>query len=413
MKELLGGGENEGRRVKVRGGNFQDEERRRKNLENKTTNKKKIRRNRRDIFTEHTEEPSPVITPVSVLTENNPASETAISTDEHTENQPAPVEKQKPEITRKTTTLDTIFGGFPEEIKTLISIESADLKSAIQEISEDTSPTARRRLEKLKKDLKIFEDDPFKYYRLLLKESEGERRKEIETILRNIAHGMGIKNTVLKAALNTAKPEIIDTSVTTPDQEEHKVARAQKVEKLRQVIETATKELEAIEEELRMIRARKAERTKTTTEKSPEQGTKQTEKAESEPFPTDVIRGKIIAMLGSFKEITNIKKLEVTGEGLELKLFFDFEGKIKKGPFYMNLQGKITAILENSGNSIKLDKNRYTVESESQVDKAFIETGMGSKLGELPAILKSYIEKEKGKKVSKIEIKNGQLQVTF
>jgi hypothetical protein len=124
------------------------------------------------------------------------------------------------------------------------------------------------------------------------------------------------------------------------------------------------------------------------------------ERLEIKTFSVKFLKERILPLL--HKQVSEVKSLQIIGNGNEIILHTAF--KALGG----NIQVK--AVLENNNGSI--------VVKNHEVDAIWPYKGQTEKkivphLNEVSDMLKTYIEKEVGKVVKKIEIENGQLKVTF
>ncbi len=130
------------------------------------------------------------------------------------------------------------------------------------------------------------------------------------------------------------------------------------------------------------------------------------EEVEVKTFSLNFIEERIKSLLKSMPNIKEIKTLNVLegGEG-EISIFL--EVRARKIRTIKNIAVSIN--LENSGNGISVKD--YIVKASSlqkQVEELIV-----PKIEQIPKLVKSYIEKEKGEIVEKVEIKDGKLRVTF
>lgn len=161
--------------------------------------------------------PLPAVeTPAPVVAEREPTIATTVVKDESipqpattledsSKTQPISVKELRQEQQKKKTTLEKIMGGFPKEIRDIVSKESDSIKSEIQKLESDNSTEAKRKLKKLRIKLSTFENDPLKYYRVLMQKAAGSSRDELEKVLRSVAKGLGIKEGFIQAVIKTPK----------------------------------------------------------------------------------------------------------------------------------------------------------------------------------------------------------------
>ena len=116
-------------------------------------------------------------------------------------------------------------------------------------------------------------------------------------------------------------------------------------------------------------------------------------------YSVEFIKAKILPLLKNIKQIDEVKNLDIKGSGKEITL----NTMIKSLGFNITVQ----ATLENKGEGIAV-KN-YKVDAmwpaRGQAKKA-----LEPHLNKIPELLKSYIEKEEGRKIDKIWIESGQLK---
>lgn len=204
------------------------------------------------------------------------------------------------------------------------------------------------------------------------------------------------------------KPEIPtpapETAPAATDEDKKTKTLAELKRTLRETIENAKKELAEIQKELKEIDARELAR-KTTKELEKKQKATEELAMRTETFSTDFIEEKIKLLLSTNKSIKEIKNVEVKGNGSEIQINLEITGK--KGFISVNIDANM--ILKNEGTAIGI-KNHQINASNFQ---SMIEGAISPELGKVPALVKSYIEKESGKKVEKIWIEGGELKVVF
>jgi len=111
------------------------------------------------------------------------------------------------------------------------------------------------------------------------------------------------------------------------------------------------------------------------------------------------IKDKINGLLLGVKEISEIKSLEITGSGDQIKI----ETAIVSYGFNI----KVQLLLENSGDSIEVKD--YTVDAKWPA-KGKAEKALAPHIDKISQMLKSYIEKEEGIEIEKIWIEEGVLR---
>ncbi|MEX2052414.1 MAG: hypothetical protein WD991_01805 [Candidatus Paceibacterota bacterium] len=193
-----------------------------------------------------------------------------------------------------------------------------------------------------------------------------------------------VKTAVIKQRFKDSSPETVRVS----KKESAADAKAEAIRKLREIIEDIIEENKEIEIELASIRAEKR--------------AKKEELGWLKTFSTNFIESKIAELLRSSSSIEEIKNIKITGGGNELSL------EIK-----VAAQGKvigITATIESEKGALKaknLEINAGTLV------KMFVKKLITPKLNQIEEILKKEVEKQEGKKVTKIEIEDGLLIATF
>ena len=135
------------------------------------------------------------------------------------------------------------------------------------------------------------------------------------------------------------------------------------------------------------------------------------ENGNSEMFPNTYIEKEVASLLQNIKEIQEIKRLRIKGEGGELSLTGSFLAKVKVGGFIpVKINIDIDAQVENSGDSIQI-KDGYRITADKGQDQVRAE--IEPHLSKLPIEIKNFIEKEQGKTVEKIWIEDGKLRVQY
>ncbi len=132
----------------------------------------------------------------------------------------------------------------------------------------------------------------------------------------------------------------------------------------------------------------------------------QEKKADSKVFSSDFIKKRIRSLLEAQDAVKEVTSLDVRGSGSEITL----DTKVKAQKFFLTVNVGVQAILENKGGAIKVKS--YKIDAQEAI-KSTVEGMIVPKLNTVSELLKSFIEKEEGKKVSKVEIENGGLKVTF
>ncbi len=122
-------------------------------------------------------------------------------------------------------------------------------------------------------------------------------------------------------------------------------------------------------------------------------------------FGTKFISQQIKTLLESQEKIQEIKSLNVVGSGGEIRL-----DTFVKAKDIITATVGIQAVLENKNGSLAVKS--YEIDAPIYA-KGTVEKIIAPKLGEVSELLKSYVEKQEGRKVAKIEIENGELKVTF
>ncbi|MBP6865972.1 MAG: hypothetical protein KBC12_00300 [Candidatus Pacebacteria bacterium] len=128
-----------------------------------------------------------------------------------------------------------------------------------------------------------------------------------------------------------------------------------------------------------------------------------TERLNIKPFSTDFVKEQIEQLLGSVELIKNVRSVEVTinaHKQMRLDLAITAKG----------FDIGVTATLENDGNTLTVKEHKVTA---NFLARGFAEGAIKPHLDNVGKLLKDYIEKTENQKVLKIEIKNGQLEVTF
>jgi hypothetical protein len=142
---------------------------------------------------------------------------------------------------------------------------------------------------------------------------------------------------------------------------------------------------------------------------------KMPEMEKMETFSIEFIKQKSLEFLTSIKSIQKLNDFSIENEKGNIKVRIDFEGEGTKRlmgvDVKITVKGVVTTILGNTGGTIGII-GKPKIEA-SMVDKKLIERELSPKLNEIPEMLKSFIEKEKNKKVDKMEIENGVLKVTY
>lgn len=136
---------------------------------------------------------------------------------------------------------------------------------------------------------------------------------------------------------------------------------------------------------------------------APVQNQEQTSSAiETKTYPTSFIEERISTLLESLEKITKVERVSVRGENNAVFLHI----KVIAGKKGIEIK---TAIEDSSGNfvlkNLEIDAGRLT--------KIYIKSRIESKFGEIKETLIKEIEKQEEKKVEKVEIKDGELCVTF
>ncbi len=122
------------------------------------------------------------------------------------------------------------------------------------------------------------------------------------------------------------------------------------------------------------------------------------------PFSTDFVKAQIEKLLGSVDVIKTVKSVEVSINAhnqMRLDLAITAKG----------FDIGVTAVLVNKGDSL-------AALEEPKVEANFLARGFAKEaikphVDNVGKLLKDYIEKTENQRVEKIEIKNGQLEVTF
>lgn len=167
---------------------------------------------------------------------------------------------------------------------------------------------------------------------------------------------------------------------------------------LREELAKLRREPETIKEEPDEKRA--------TTHKKPDTQPKKESMEVSEPkiFSSEFVSDRMRTLLESNKNIKEIKHLEVRGTRNEIILNL----RVLAGP--LGLEVGVEAILESKAGNIKVKNHKIDA---GWMIKGTVEGIIAPKLNEVSELLKSYIEKEEKRKVAKMEIINGELEVTF
>ncbi|MFA5936825.1 MAG: hypothetical protein WC822_03030 [Candidatus Paceibacterota bacterium] len=114
-------------------------------------------------------------------------------------------------------------------------------------------------------------------------------------------------------------------------------------------------------------------------------------------------------LLKSFNIIKEIIKLSITGSGEKLRL----NAEIKAGVLFIKTNIKFDNVcLINKGNNIQLEENYLSKITATKAEDT-VKSKMAEHTDSIGEKLKEFIEKEKGKKVQKIWIEDGQLKVEY
>lgn len=126
---------------------------------------------------------------------------------------------------------------------------------------------------------------------------------------------------------------------------------------------------------------------------------------ETKTFSNDSLKKEIKTILGSIKEVKKINSVEVGGlsDIVSLSLNITVEKYFKS----INIETHIILKNEERGIAViihSIDAGNFTKKVKEKLNP---------ELKKIPEKIKSYIEKEEGKKIEKIEIINGELKITF
>lgn len=145
----------------------------------------------------------------------------------------------------------------------------------------------------------------------------------------------------------------------------------------------------------------------TKKEASP-QGKETEANSETKTFltlPADFIKGRIEKLLQSVDTVKEIKSVSVEGTGDEIKIVLAVTGQ----KAFVTVDINASVLLENSGSTVRVKEHK--INSSSFQD--MVEGAIAPQISKIPELLKTYIEKEEGKKVETIQIENGGLRVTL
>lgn len=121
-----------------------------------------------------------------------------------------------------------------------------------------------------------------------------------------------------------------------------------------------------------------------------------------ETFSTDFIKGIVLPMLKP--HVGSIKKFELKGNRSEITL----DATITKKMQNINIQA---TLIEKDGELVL--KNSPIISARFETTKKKAEEELAPHLDKISKTIKEFIEKEKGKKVDKMEIVNGELRVIY
>src|SRR3989344_3455303 len=198
-------------------------------------------------------------------------------------------------------------------------------------------------------------------------------------------------------AIRKAREQKPDPTVEADAEEQRKEAQA--------IAEMERARAEAAAREEARVAAEKKAAMENPPVKLPPEPTKVEETIPSEEIPTKTFSPQYIGerITSLLREVvTVVRDPEVTGEDKEMTV----KTTIEKWGGTVGIQ----AILENKQDGIGV--KRYKIEATWMVKK-LAEAFIGTELDKVSKLLKSYIEKEEKKEVAKMEIVNGELQVTF
>jgi hypothetical protein len=141
-------------------------------------------------------------------------------------------------------------------------------------------------------------------------------------------------------------------------------------------------------------------------ETSPAQTPEPERKVEKEEiFSTDLIKEQIISLLSASERIKKVKVVRVEGRKNEVGLHAEIIESSKLG-FQIN----IDAVLRNIVNGVGVKS--YAVDANIFI-RGDVDSLIRDKLKEVSNLLRDHIEKQKNRKVEKMEIVNGELKVTY
>lgn len=132
-----------------------------------------------------------------------------------------------------------------------------------------------------------------------------------------------------------------------------------------------------------------------------------------ETFSNQFIEGKIKELLSSEEAKKKIKEIvadpKIEGVGNEINLITTIS--VKTSPITPSANVTVRATIGNMANTIGV--KRINVEAKFDAVAKGVENAILPYLDKISGILKSYIEKERGRKVQALEICDGALTVTF